>query len=214
LEKASSALLDLALRQGMASSTRDALGNGKFSPFFKLLPEERFVLVALHLGRWSYDRVARVVGSQSEVVEALAWRARSQIAVSQGLTPFGAKLASANCPEYDLNRPWTQRFMDEEMGGGREGVFLKNHLMACDSCRNSLARCRDIYFTVERLLPRISEDDGILKVLARVSDEGKKFRSSEAITFKDSVMAFVNQPKVQFLVAVTLAAIVYRFTRR
>lgn len=210
LEKASQALLDRAVRQGMASNTLGALDTNQFGAFFKLQPEERFVLVALHLGRWTYERTARVLQTQSEVVEALAWRARSQIGISQGLTPIGAKIASHNCPEYDLNRPWTQRFLDEEMGTGRESVFLRNHLMACESCRRSLARCRDIYFRVEAMLPRVAEDDGILRVLARVSTEGKKLRSNEGYTFGDSLTAFFSQRSIQILLALTFALVIYR----
>lgn len=210
LEKASFALLDRAVRQGMASNTLAALETGKFGAFFKLQPEERFVLAALHLGKWTYDRVARVIQSKAEVVEALAWRARSQIAIAEGLTPIGAKVASANCPEYDLDRPWTQRFLDEEIGTGREAVFLRNHLMACESCRRSLSRCRDIYFRVEAMLPRVSEDDGILRTLARVSHEGKKLRSNESYTFGDSLQAFFAQRNVQILLVLALVALLYR----
>ncbi len=210
LEKASSALLDRAVRQGMATNTVDALENGKFGAFFRLQPEERFVLAALHLGRWSYERVARVIQAKTEVVQVLAWRARSQIAIAEGLTPIGAKFASANCPEYDLDRPWTQKFLDEEIGNGREAVFLRNHLMACESCRRSLARCRDIYFRVEAMLPRVAEDDGILRVLERVSVEGKKLRTGEGYTFMDSLVAFLSQRGVQILLALVFAMILYR----
>jgi hypothetical protein len=210
LEKASQALLDRAVRQGMASNTVSALEHNQFGAFFKLQPEERFILVALHLGRWTYERVARVIQTKPEVVEAAAWRARSQIGISQGLTPIGAKIASANCPEYDLDRPWTQRFLDEEMGTGREAVFLRNHLMACDSCRRSLARCRDIYFRVEGLLPRVAEDDGILEILAQVSSEGKKLRSSGDFTFGDSLVAFFGQRSIQILLLLAFALVIYR----
>jgi hypothetical protein len=210
LEKASQALLDRAVRQGMASNTLSALDTGQFGAFFKLQPEERFVLVALHLGRWTYERTARVLQIQPEVVEALAWRARSQIGISQGLTPIGAKIASANCPEYDLDRPWTQRFLDEEMGKGRETVFLGNHLMACESCSRSLARCRDIYFRVEAMLPRVPDDDGILRVLAKVSTDGKKLRSNEGYTFSDSIAAFFSQRSIQILFALVFVLAIYR----
>jgi hypothetical protein len=210
LEKASQALLDRAVRQGMASSTVSALEFNQFGAFFKLQPEERFVLVGLHLGRWSYERTARVLQTKPEVVEALAWRARSQIGISQGLTPIGAKFASANCPEYDLDRPWTQRFLDEEMGTGREAIFLRNHLMACESCRRSLARCRDIYFRVESLLPRVAEDDGILRVLAQVSHEGKKLRSNGDYTFGDSLAAFFGNRSIQILLFLVCVVVIYR----
>jgi len=210
LEKASSALLDLAMRQGMASNTLSALEMGKFGAFFKLQPEERFVLAALHLGRWTYERVARVIDADSEKVEKLAWRARSQIAIAEGLTPIGAQISSHNCPEYDLDRPWTQRFLDEEIGTGRESVFLKNHLMACDSCRRSLSRCRDIYFRVDAMLPRVSEDDRILRALARVTHDGKKLRSNEGITFGDSLVAFLSQRNVQILLVLVFALVLLR----
>jgi hypothetical protein len=214
LDRASAALLDLAIRQGMAQATRQALETGKFNPFFKLSPEERFVLAALHLGRWKYERVARIIrfGSdeQREAVERLAWKARTRIAVAMGVTPIGAKLASANCPEYDLDRPWTQRFLDEEVGKGRELLFLQNHLMACDSCRRSLAVCRDIYFKVEEMLPRVSDDDRILRVLENVAQHGKKIRQVGEVTFVDSLVAFFKQRNVQILLALVALLVLWR----
>jgi hypothetical protein len=213
LERAAATLLDRAVRQGMASNTVSALERGKFDPFFRLQPEERFVLAALHLGRWTYERVARVVSGTPEAVERLAWKARSQIAISKGLTPLGAGPVSANCPEYDLDRPWTQRFLDEEMGRGREAIFLQNHLMACDSCRRALARCRDIYFNVDSMLPRVADDDWFLRSLDRVAREGKKIRSSEGITFRDSLAAFFGQKNVQVLIALVLVALFLHFKK-
>lgn len=204
MERASAALLDRAVKQGMASSTHDALGMGAFGGFFKLFPEERFVLVALHSGRWSYARLARVMGETSERIEALAWKARVRLVSNQGLNPIGGRVANASCPEYVMDRPWTQKFLDEEFKTGRETLFLQNHLMACDACRLSLTRCRDLYFAVEKMLPRVSEEDGILRQLESINSQGKKLRTNGNITFGRSIIAFLGQKDVQLVLGVLM----------
>src|SRR6185437_1507127 len=131
IEKAVQALLDRANQKGMYAR----IPNG----FHALFPEERFILLALHQGRWSYERIARVVREPIEQIQTLAWNARVYLALSH--YPTAPKTASASCPEYDPQRPWTQRFVDEELSG-RERVFLQTHLSRCASCREALVRTK------------------------------------------------------------------------
>src|SRR3954451_2966564 len=59
LEKATSAMLKRAMHGKLAATPAhnvQAISN----PFFRLTPEERLILTALHRGRWSYARLGRV----------------------------------------------------------------------------------------------------------------------------------------------------------
>src|ERR1700746_2093587 len=60
LECALQALLDRANKKGMYARVPTG--------FNALFPEERFILLALHQGRWSYARIARVVRESVEMV--------------------------------------------------------------------------------------------------------------------------------------------------
>jgi hypothetical protein len=126
VERAAAVLLERAERDGMAAMTRVNLVVLD-QPFFRLLPEERFLLAALHVGRWSYSRLARVMDETSERVEEIAWMARVRLSARH---PAGPASRGHHCPDYDVRRPWTQRFLDEEMETSRERLFLQNHLMA------------------------------------------------------------------------------------
>lgn len=149
IERAASALLQQAIQQGAAANPRHLN-----QPFFRLPPEARFVLSALHLGNWSYGRVARILNTTTERVEELAWSARQSMGAETSRIAIGGRNAGPNCPEYDARRPWTQRFLDEEVRSGQERVFFQNHLMVCPSCQKTMNHCRDLYFAVERSLPR------------------------------------------------------------
>jgi hypothetical protein len=118
-ERALKALLDRATRGGMASNSAAnfAFGSTAGNPFFRLFPEERFLLMVLHTLHWSYERLGRLLEMDAEEIERTAWGIRVKLS---GLTPFGCPPTSANCPEYDVQRPWTQRFLDEEIRTNRE----------------------------------------------------------------------------------------------
>ncbi|MCM2323648.1 MAG: hypothetical protein NDJ90_10350 [Oligoflexia bacterium] len=217
-ERTARALLDRAGREGMAGNSLANLnqvgtgGNG----FFRLFPEERFVLVALHLARWSYERVARVLGDTVEGVQAKAWSARVALVSAVGgpavAYPSGAGGRGVNCPEYDPKTPWTQRFLDDEVGSGRERLFLQNHLMACDSCRAALSRCRDVYYAVEACIPRLDGTErgsDFLKAL-----EGIKRRSAEAVypasrSVVSSLWIFANRPDVRWMLLGAAGVVLY-----
>jgi hypothetical protein len=177
VERAAKGMLERVTRRGRAANFRSNLDAGlkPGQTFFNLTPEDRFLLIALHLGRWSYGRLARVWKCSAEEIETQAWTARLRFAASEKTAtyPAGASSGGAHCPEYDSSRPWTQRFLDEEITSGRERLYLQNHLMACDSCRDALRRCRESYYQIERVLPRIAseveEDAQLLKAVETVS---------------------------------------------
>jgi lambda repressor-like predicted transcriptional regulator len=211
LERAASTLLGRALREGMATNAADNVQVIN-QPFYRLRPLERFLMVALHLGRWSYGRLSRILGVPVEQVEQLAWNARLQLATSQPY-PTGSKL-NANCPEYDPKRPWTQRFLDEEIASGRERIFLQNHLMACDFCRETLGRCRDFYYSLEKQLPREETDSDLVRNLESVCERGADVRSPATASFASSVAPLLNRRDIQLLIAAVMMISLYQLFLR
>jgi hypothetical protein len=219
VEKVASTLLDLATRNGLAENSRSNLSVPHLfvqKPFFKLSPMERFALAALHSGRWSYSQLARVMRVSEEQLQELAWKARIQLA--QTKYPVGPKLSKDSCPEYLPHRPWTQKFLDEELSAGSERVFMQNHLMACDCCRGALGRCRDLYYAVEALIPAVSDDSDLRKMmaeLARLQNEDSVFSGglhlgfSQSFTqnFKRSLVVFTRRLDVQIVLGLALALI-------
>lgn len=213
LERASSVMLNQAMRQGSATQTRQNLESGHFQhPFFRLLAAERFILSALHQGRWSYARLSRVMGLPPEKIEAVAWKARAEIGADRGVVALGVKLAGPNCPEYDLDRPWTQRFLDEEMPTGRERVFLQNHLMACDSCRQALNRTRDLYYAVEKILPQpTGNESALISDLRAVRRKGLRLRRrASETTIAEGFVALIRQRDFQVFLGIVLIALLWR----
>lgn len=164
IDRTAVALLEIANQAGMASNTQTNMAAISL-PFYRLFPDERFLLVALHRAKWSYARTARLLGLEPEKIEELAWRARVHLAalargtVSANLIPYpaGADGHKPSCPEWDAKRPWAQRFLDDEIRGGSQRFFLQNHLMACDGCRGTLVRCKDLYYALEDLMPELDQ---------------------------------------------------------
>ena len=144
-DRAVQALLERALRERKTLNI--------FHPFYRLETEERFALIALHSGQWNYARVAAILKISTSELEQLAWRARIQLAEQ---IPLGPRNLKPSCPPYDARQPWTQRFLDEEITSGQERFFFQNHLMACDSCRESLSGCRDLYYSIEKKFPNLT----------------------------------------------------------
>lgn len=168
-EKAAQALLERANRHGMYARVPTG--------FNALFPEERFILLALHQGHWSYERIARVVSESVDMVQQLAWNARVYLALSR--YPSAPKQSSPNCPDYNPQRPWTQRFLDEELEG-REKVFLQSHLTGCRECREALVRAKDVYYRVQKQMDlqetRLAQP-GLTAQLQTLVEEGRKIRS-------------------------------------
>jgi hypothetical protein len=203
LEKAAAALLERVTSRGNALNTRANLraGMGMSQSFYRLTPEERFLLAALHLGRWSYARLGRILEETAEQVEAQAWSARIKLlSMLPGVAyPAGAPAQGASCPDYDPHRPWTQRFLDEEIRVGRELVFFQNHLMACTSCRNALSRCREAYYAIERAIPREDKDTPIVQSLEAVSRQAHGIKHPTERTFLETLAIFVQRPDVRYV---------------
>lgn len=192
LERTSSALLRRASGDSSASHA------GVTHAFYRLSPEERFLLSALHSGRWSYARLARLLGREVEDIERIAWAARLHLVSTPELRmkhalehPTGGG-HGASCPEYEPSRPWTQRFLDDELQGA-ERHFLQSHLMACDPCRLALGRCRKLYYSVEAEIPKAIEPDRRARVFERVVDEARKVRSPIERTFIESLAVFARR---------------------
>jgi hypothetical protein len=168
-ERAAQALLERANRHGMYARVPTG--------FNALFPEERFILLALHQGRWSYERTARVVGESVESLQQLAWNARVYLALSH--YPSAPKQASVSCPDYNPQRPWTQRFLDEELEG-REKTFLQAHLAGCKDCREALVRAKDVYYKVQQQLEAMESKHahpGFTAQLQTLVEEGRKLNA-------------------------------------
>jgi hypothetical protein len=213
LERMAQALLERAEREG---------GRSNFArldhPFFRLEAKERFALIALHRNRWSYTRVARILGETVETLQERLWRARVYLASLSGAAnstrkaplayPAGPSQARSTCPEYDSQTPWTQAFLDEEFGS-QQRLFLQNHLMACDGCRQALNRCRDLYFTVDSLLPRASSGAEAGASLEKLWAQTEQLAPPTDIRFVRSLREFVSQRDVQWCLGLLGALAIY-----
>lgn len=181
-----------------------------FRAFYSLHPDERFLLVLLHLEHWSYARIARFFGMTIEGLEIMAWRIRIQVSSKY---PLASPMDTPNCPEFDVHRPWTQRFLDEEHSNGSEKVFLQNHLMICTGCRRALQSCRELYYAVDAAIPRSLEKDEstqkLLSNLQRANVESRllvKKSKVRLIGSRKSLLSFLMRPDI---LVVTLGVVYF-----
>ncbi|NDG84044.1 MAG: zf-HC2 domain-containing protein [Proteobacteria bacterium] len=181
-------------------------------PFFRLAPIERFLLTVLHVESWSYSRIARVLGIERKLIAPWAWAARMKFCFQEmpGSTeyPRGPTSLGPRCPEYDITAPWTQTFLDEELGT-KERMFLQNHLMACDACRRSLDLSRKMIFKIESMIPvkYASEDTEIAaERLLATWRSGESAYEPIKTTFQDSLRKLFSSPGAQTAAVVILAA--------
>jgi hypothetical protein len=197
LERTTAVLVGRAHRDGIGS-----VASQISEPFFRLSAEERVVLIALHREKWSYLRLARVLGISPERVEEISWAARLTLGFRPGMQvgiphPAGAK-AGTHCPDFNPRRPWTQRFLDEEISG-RERVFLQAHLIDCTPCRESLGRARAFYYSLDTLIPTLDEDDASEKVKSfeRALLKAKAIKEPYNLSFGETLIAFTSRPEIQ-----------------
>lgn len=165
--------------------------------FFCLTPEERFLLVVLHLGRWSYARLGRILGKTKEEVQELAWAARLELSLS-GIYPSGPSSQSPQCPAYDPRRPWTQRFLDEEISSRGDLLFLQSHLQVCAQCNQALARCRNIYYKIDREITDCVGVSPEIESLQKVLIKGQFQKYPSDRTLGESLKIFFGRPELRF----------------
>lgn len=197
LEKGAMALLARVHREGLIRNNnlnKNALQN----PFYRLDPEERFVLIALHSGKWNYQAIGRVMEMDPSQLQQFAWTTRLKLAgllnhQNTDRIPYPSAPSTqpnhrgASCPEFDSAQPWAQRFLDDNIEAGTDRVFLQNHLMACDTCRKYLNRCREFYHRIEAVVPRLSDQDQFLPVLAKSVRRSEIIRTPSKMTFVESL---------------------------
>ena len=146
-ERSAVAFLDRARKANLSHSTASI-----HQPFYRLNPLQRFVLTCLHFRKWKYAEIARLGKTTAEEVEKQAWAARTEIGAWFGLCGLGSANQSPNCPDYHLDRPWTQRYLDEQLSK-KEAHWLRSHIEGCRHCRVALESCRAIYARTGSFLP-------------------------------------------------------------
>jgi hypothetical protein len=195
VERTVRALLDQAEKRGSFARPGAQL-------FQSLFAEERFLLLALHSGRWSYARIARVLEETPESVQTMAWNARVHLASHRGY-PAGSRAATPSCPEYNPQTPWTQKFLDEEMKG-QEKLFLQSHLLSCSSCREALMRAKEIFFRAEAMLGEVRRDSdkmgeaiGLNGLLRGWVEQGQRIRDTSRMpTIGENLIKFAKRWEV------------------
>jgi len=215
IERASKVMIELAERN---PPTLLILNH----PFYRLAPIERFLLTAIHIEKWSYERVARTLGIESDNIKTLLepwlWSIRLKFCFQETQSgieyPRAPGTLGPSCPEYNASAPWTQRMMDDELGK-RERFFLQNHLMGCDKCRKALELTRKMVFKVESLIPMTDSSQELESANERILNnwmEGEvTFRPIKLQTSK-TLIKFLSQPKVQFLLAALAVYCFYWYT--
>lgn len=210
LRRTITALLNLARSEGQNTSTPSA----ELLPFYRLNPEERFLLAALHTAGLDIPETARMMGLNAEDIGRRAWLARRTLAHMAGIPyPTGTPHRGPHCPDYSPQNPWTQRFLDEEIQG-TERLFLQNHLMACARCRAALTTCRNLYYQLDGLIPRL-KGQGQLQAsvdgLRKVVDKTLNIVRPGALGVWPSVRAFLLRHRdVQIAAGLFLAVVVWK----
>lgn len=163
-------MLKKALHEGQAAN-QGALNH----PFYRMNPEERFLLSALHYGQLSYQRIAQILNLSLEQISVLAAQSRLKLAFDLRISiPHAPQSIRENCPSYDSQAPWPERFLDEQIDE-KHGT-LQNHLMACPICQVCLSKYREYYYQIERIIPHLElnpRDDSV------ITGESKKSNFSE-----------------------------------
>ncbi len=199
LEHVAAALIDRLPLQGapvFSDSTQQA--------FFRLSAVERALLVLLHRGQWDYVRMGALLSVEPSAVEELAWSTRLRLAFAHDAPtrlkhPTGSPLTGASCPEYFAARPWTQRWFDGRIQG-RDRAFLQSHLERCEPCRQALSRAREIYYGVEKMIPRLEANASREKQLERIFLRTRFLRNPQEQSIwsatADVLAELLSQPRV------------------
>jgi|GEM_PF-5642807 len=210
VERAARALLDAATR---AETTTNS--DSKHEPFYRLSPEERLTLAALYHGHWSYRRLARVLSLTVDQVQELAWGARMYLATAptgRSYVPHPVGSGGPSCPEYAPGRPWTQKFLDEEMTT-QERTFIQMHAERCTPCQQALSRARQLYYAVLASVPALDSARSMTVVsqLGETFNDALKFIERDRTTFFDSLEPLVKRWDIRLLLAALFLFFVAQF---
>jgi hypothetical protein len=144
--------------------------------FLSMAPEHQFLLVASHLGHFSYARLSGIwsrwtlrcsgegrdqvrsqrVRDDLYSIQKRLWAVRLSV-LDEALYPAPPISSRVDCPEFDSKVPWTQRMLDQECQGS-ERLFLVEHVLLCVSCASALARARLAYYRVDAQLKAWSRE--------------------------------------------------------
>ncbi len=198
IERTGFALLQRAGKDGVGPAAKIQ------HSFFRLNTTERVVLAALHLSRWSYERIGRLIGRNADEVAEIAWAARLElVAGTEGGIHIphpvgsgrGGQHSDADCPDYHPRRPWTQTFLDNEISAA-DRLFLQNHLLACKACRNALQSARRFFYAAEIRVPAPREEHSQVETLERTMKRVGQSRDPLAMGVGESVLVFLSRKEV------------------
>jgi hypothetical protein len=191
IERAVQTLLERANQKGMYARVPTG--------FNALFPEERFILLALHSNHWPYERISRVLREPVDRVQQLAWNARVYLALSR--YPAAPAPGTPSCPEYDPQRPWTLRFLDQEHAG-QEKLFLQTHLVRCASCRDALIRAKEVYYKVQSKIEKIGKDfaqPGLTAQLHALVEQGQRIKFPKNGSPTQNILRFLERIEVRLV---------------
>jgi hypothetical protein len=211
LEKACRGLLEKAKGQSVLSNwSQNPLFYNRI--FYRLSPEERFVITAVHLGHWSYDRLVQILDKSEEEIQELLWQAR--LVLNEGAPyPAGPTSLGRDCPEYHSRMPWTQRFLDRGETLGRYRFFLIQHMLACQFCAGAMARCRAFYFRVDQEVLKTVKAPEWGRSLNRILEESPLYRYSSEISVRESLVIFLRNSDVRLILCILIGLILFLIIR-
>lgn len=205
-EQWSERLFQALFRQGLRG-TEFPHRQDQVNPFHHLSVPERFLLIALQRLNWSYSKISRVMEMDYGMIEEIAWSTRLELLILSGSYsthnpwryPLGGKDFSSSCPEFDVRKPWTQRFLDQEITHRGRFLFLQNHLRYCKCCNELLTQTKNLYFNVERILPRF-ETDQITADFSKICKDSRNLLDPSKRTFLESLAVFWEREDVRWVV--------------
>jgi hypothetical protein len=118
-----------------------------------------------------------------------------------------------SCPEYDYRRPWSQRFLDDEVSSAGDRLFLQTHLMACSACSTSLRLTREVYFHVEKEVSKIVSSPDFVQALAGVLEQRPQSKTPLERSFFESLGVFIHRWDIALILSLCFIWIIYRFLK-
>lgn len=206
-EKVVLQLLDQSQKHS-ANRTTAALNH----PFYRLLPIQRFALMGRHLEGWSYTKLGTLLNLPSYDIEKILWQTRVELGTYRSSDiSIGSSLCTFQCPEYNIQRPWTQRFLDEQLRA-QDRVFLQGHLLQCESCRQTLESARKIYYLAQSEIPTFECSENHLQMLSERWNAIREARVHQPLsvqkTWIPSLRTFFARKDVQVLTALGTALVI------